>query len=232
MPNRIDLELDQMKADISVAARDVRDGKLQPRSIALMLDGLKIRLDVLWNLTRPFVDKTDTSEPKDKLSPEDDYVQEQAKWIKHHKIEKGSRVRVMEKARLGDFGWGLPWSGLMTESIREELTVHQIEGRNHGIRLSNNCSYPFFVLEVLPPLTPGEEYTQKQEQWIKDNNIETGSPVRIKRQARDFESGWNLMWNTFMTTHIGDAFTVGKIHPKDGIKLGDFWYPYFVLEVR
>jgi hypothetical protein len=146
MPNRIDLELDQMKADISVAARDVRDGKLQPRSIALMLDGLKIRLDVLWNLTRPYVNKVDTPESTDDICPEEEYAREQAMWIKRHKIEKGSRIRIREKARKGDFGWSLTWTPTMTDSIGQTLTISDFN--NRGIQLSNLFSYPYFVLEV------------------------------------------------------------------------------------
>jgi hypothetical protein len=79
-------------------------------------------------------------------------------------------------------------------------------------------------------------YSRRQAQWIKDNDIEVGSRVRVMRKAETYQDGWNTSWEEKMDALVGqegevsvvDAHTLGILVRFEN---GDSWYfPFFVLE--
>ena len=81
-----------------------------------------------------------------------------------------------------------------------------------------------------------EEYIAAQDKWLKANNIQDGSKVRIFRIAEAYEDGWGDGWNDEMDSCLGLIGTVQiNTSLEHGIKVvfdeGCRWFfPYFVLD--
>lgn len=77
-------------------------------------------------------------------------------------------------------------------------------------------------------------YAERQEKWIKENDLEVGDLVRVTREAEDNEGGWDCYWAPRMTALVGSVLKVKKIDEESGIVIptenGDLFFPYFVLE--
>lgn len=81
-------------------------------------------------------------------------------------------------------------------------------------------------------------YAERQEKWIKENNIKKGDKVRVVRQAYDNEDGWDNFWAEDMDEAVGKVGTfsgIPAVPRESGIDVdvpdvGGFRYPYFVLE--
>ncbi len=81
----------------------------------------------------------------------------------------------------------------------------------------------------------------KKEAYLmghKKCEIKIGDKVRIKRKAKDFESGWDNSWIKDMNPAVGEIGIVIVDWNKAGFELdfpkkadiGGFSFPYFVLE--
>ena len=79
-------------------------------------------------------------------------------------------------------------------------------------------------------------YIEEQSKWMTENNIVPGSKVKVLREARQDELGWDNSWIGLMYLTIGKTLTVQscsysgiKMEPNEycALSLG---YPYFVLE--
>ena len=82
-------------------------------------------------------------------------------------------------------------------------------------------------------------YSEQQKQWLKANNIEVGSKVKIAATLREGDDGekfgWAVHWSSSMSKNNDKIGTVVDIDSDTGIQVKiqgseDFWYPYFVLE--
>ena len=75
-------------------------------------------------------------------------------------------------------------------------------------------------------------YIDRQNEWIKKNDIKIGDQVKVTRIASGFESGWGNMWFDCMDKQVGKILRVKRIAEiHSGIQLDDnFYYPFFVLE--
>ena len=81
-------------------------------------------------------------------------------------------------------------------------------------------------------------YAERQAKWIADNDVKKGDKVRIARKANSLEDGWQSLWNPDMDEAVGKVGTVSHISAnfrECGIEVyvldvGEFLYPYFVLE--
>lgn len=75
-------------------------------------------------------------------------------------------------------------------------------------------------------------YIDRQNEWIKKNDIKIGDQVKVTRIASGFESGWGNMWVDCMDKQVGKILRVKRIAEiHSGIQLDDnFYYPFFVLE--
>lgn len=80
------------------------------------------------------------------------------------------------------------------------------------------------------PVIEKKPYKERQAEWVKENNLKVGDKVRILRTAEDMEDGWGTVWSIFMNETIGEIGTVIDISTYNGIRVGSWNYPYFVLE--
>ncbi len=89
-------------------------------------------------------------------------------------------------------------------------------------------------------------YTNREQEWVRLNNVKEGTVVRVTRKAVDNEAGWDNSWTRGMDKYVGKEFPVGCMDeevsnyvPDVGIPLVDedddimfdYQFPYFVLEV-
>lgn len=81
-------------------------------------------------------------------------------------------------------------------------------------------------------------YAERQAKWIAENGIKKGDKVRIIRKANSNEDGWGSRWNPDMDEAVGKIGTVSHISDNfrecgievDVSDVGEFLYPYFILE--
>lgn len=82
----------------------------------------------------------------------------------------------------------------------------------------------------------GEEYMRLQEMWIKTTGVKAGSWVKVMREVKDYESGWNAVWANEMRQAVGSVYRVCGFRGPFGVRLEDvegtmcFNFPFFVLE--
>ena len=53
-------------------------------------------------------------------------------------------------------------------------------------------------------------YAERQEKWIKENDLKVGDLVRVIREAEDNEDGWDCYWAPRMTALVGSVLKVKK----------------------
>lgn len=81
-------------------------------------------------------------------------------------------------------------------------------------------------------------YVERQDTWLADNGIKVGDKVRVVRKAESLDDGWQTVWNPDMDEAVGKVGTVSHIPANfrgcgievDVPDVGEFMYPYFVLE--
>jgi len=64
----------------------------------------------------------------------------------------------------------------------------------------------------------------------KESNIKKGDTVKVLRTAKNYEMGWNDSWRWEMNEYVNKEFKVAEIL-KGSVRLNDFWFPFFVLEI-
>lgn len=78
-----------------------------------------------------------------------------------------------------------------------------------------------------------KSYKEKQEEWIKENNIKIGDKVKITKKSFDGDNGWKAVWLALMDATVTGIGIINNID-KEGINIktdkGIFWYPYHILE--
>lgn len=74
-----------------------------------------------------------------------------------------------------------------------------------------------------------EKYKKAQDAWVEMVNLKVGDEVEICRDASYHEYGWPNSWEPEMDEFIE---TSGKVKSIDynGIFIGSWGYPFFVLE--
>lgn len=124
----------------------------------------------------------------------------------------------------------------------------------YNIKLDVAFPAPEAVREVPAPLPPEQElpaapaepapvaeaqvdvpYNQRQLYLAQQKLLgwKKGDAVRVVRAAGERELGWNNAWTREMDEFIGEEFLLDEDTNKatvNGIRLGDFSYPWFVLQ--
>lgn len=73
-----------------------------------------------------------------------------------------------------------------------------------------------------------KSYQERQDEWIKANNLKVGDKVKVVREAIDYENGWENCWVDRM--RVNEIHTL-KSHFGNSVLLSDgLRYPYFCLE--
>lgn len=77
-------------------------------------------------------------------------------------------------------------------------------------------------------------YKEKQEQWIRENNIKIGDRVKIIKKSFNGNNGWNVYWAMFMNSAINKTGIITNIDNEgieiDVTNIGVWWFPYHVLK--
>lgn len=170
------------------------------------------------------------------------YEKRQKKWIARNGIKIGDRVRVLQKYKsetCGEWEEGIFWVYVMDDYVQRAGKIIGI--KHNGIQLDFDDGvrakywFPYFVLRKEKKVK--KSYTERQDEWIKKNDLKIGDRVRITRKAGNYEDGWGVSWASFpMDSFIGKEACVRDINGGAGIHaecekdFGGWNFPYFVLE--
>lgn len=118
------------------------------------------------------------------------------------------------------------------DSRAAELLAIDKSGEYHPFISDGEKDYPFIIRKK------ELSYAERQEKWIKENNLKVGDLVRVTRKADSHEDGWTNLWAQDMDKAVGEVGTVSHIPSDfrecsievDVLGIGLFLYPYFVLE--
>lgn len=169
------------------------------------------------------------------------YEKHQEKWIKRHNVKVGDLVTVTRRYDSKTCGaWSdlYYWTQEMDKFVGNSCKVVKV--CKDSIRLSFYGSgmpyyFPYSVLRKEKEVK--KSYIERQDEWIKKNDIKIGDKVRIIRKAADMEDGWGVGWaSSSMDSFIGKEARVRRINGRAGIHagcdngLGSWNFPYFVLE--
>lgn len=99
-------------------------------------------------------------------------------------------------------------------------------------RMTNGTEWALVIRKKEPT------YAECQAKWIADNDVKVGDKVRVTRKANSIENGWQSLWNPDMDEAVLKVGTVSYIPANwgecgievDVPDVGEFMYPYFVLE--
>ena len=79
-----------------------------------------------------------------------------------------------------------------------------------------------------------KSYEEKQEQWIKENNIKIGDRVKIIKKSFNGDNGWNNNWIDEMDSYISKISIISGINDNNIFIIFDdnrgFSFPYHLLQ--
>lgn len=78
-------------------------------------------------------------------------------------------------------------------------------------------------------------YQERQDLWVKLNNVTEGTVVSVISETVSFHDGWDNTWAKGMSELVGkdQTFIVRSISKNSrGIGIGDYNFPYYVLFVH
>lgn len=169
------------------------------------------------------------------------YKNRQEKWISRNDIKIGDHVYVLQKydpKTCGDWD-GAIWIDQMNKYVKKTGVIADIENSGMTVDFGDGEStkywFPYSVLRKEKEVK--KSYIERQDEWVKKNDLKIGDKVRIIRKAEAFEDGWGVGWASFpMDSLIGKEACVRRINGWAGIHaecnngLGGWNFPYFVLE--
>lgn len=159
--------------------------------------------------------------------------------------------KVNEKDVIGKKGWLLDCIPRdMSLNVIARLGVHvcltEIDLDSISPFGDGGIPFTYFLPEkeesAPEPAVPGtsaekiekESYEERQDEWLKANDIAGGDKVRIVRRAESHEDGWDNTWTAHMDDDVGKVGFVVEDNGDNGIRVdtenGCWSYPYFVLE--
>jgi hypothetical protein len=109
------------------------------------------------------------------------------------------------------------------------------------MEINEMCSIaPFIISErgctFIRAIEPSKEpsYAERQTKWVAENGVKIGTKVRVTRAFCDYEDGYFGCWSNSRQVKIemvGKIYGVQEVLFPNFIKINDFLFPYFVLEV-
>ena len=73
-------------------------------------------------------------------------------------------------------------------------------------------------------------YVERQAQWVKHHGLKVGSKVKVVREFKRGEGGFNSSyWDSYKKRDLGNTLKIVKIE-KGYFEVGMSFYPYFALE--
>ena len=155
-------------------------------------------------------------------------AERQAQWVHDNNVKVGTKVRIIREFRSIDLSHDCLWNDRMDKTIGLEGTVTRIDKKSMEVKTEEGSWwYPYFALEVFKELT----YAERQEQWVKENNVEEGTKVRVTRTFAEDEDGSCCWAHDDLVSKTG---IVQNICPRNlGININGRdlrAVPYFALE--
>ena len=149
--------------------------------------------------------------------------------------------RVKKEDIIGKRGWLLDF--IPIDMNMDEIEQEGLHSRLGEIDLDSASPFrddclPFTYFlpekEESTEKTEKKSYEERQDEWLKANNIAGGDKVRIVRKAESYEDGWDNNWPARMDDEVGKVGFVVEDNGDKGIVVdtenGHWSYPYFVLE--
>lgn len=140
----------------------------------------------------------------------------------------GDRVRIVKD-------WA-GYKGYPESTVGKTGIIRIIGNTSYGVYIPEDDDWWGYSPDALELIEEAEEekksYEERQEEWVKANNIKAGDKVRVLRKAESHEDGWTNTWASDMDEAIGNIRVVREFYAT-GIELDDpasYRYPYFVLE--
>lgn len=167
------------------------------------------------------------------------YEKRQEKWIRKHDVEVGDFVTVLQKydsKTCGNWTDWYRWASEMDKFVGRvckvvKICVNAIELSLEGCE--GSYYFPYSVLRKEKEMK--KSYIERQDEWIKKNDLKIGDKVRLIRKAESVEDGWPNVWPDKVDGWVGKILKVKEIS-RGNISCYDFetndWFnfPYFVLE--
>lgn len=105
----------------------------------------------------------------------------------------------------------------------------------------NRQDWEDFLTKEFFPSCEGSSYGKGQEEWVRKNDIKTGTTVRVIRKAESHELGWGNNWISDMDACVGKTGWADLIEgfgdygivvrfDNDNADTDGLLFPYFVLE--
>lgn len=168
------------------------------------------------------------------------YEKRQKKWVARNDIKIGDPVRLIRAASNGEDGWLNVWPSTANKWVGKTLEVMEISEVNiacYAFEEEDWFAFPYFVLEKVKheEKEMKKSYEERQDEWIKKNDLKIGDKVRIIRKAESDEDGWLAVWAAGMDAVVGKAGVVKSFLGNVGIRVEfdkrfSWSLPYFVLE--
>jgi hypothetical protein len=87
------------------------------------------------------------------------------------------------------------------------------------------------LVDVEKPVEQKEKsYEERQRAWLEETGLKVGDTVKVVRTAEDGENGWGNDWVPEMNKYVGKEYTLNRIKGSSGLYVGNWDFPYFVLE--
>jgi len=97
------------------------------------------------------------------------YRQGQELFVKEHKLEKGDRLKIVWKAKTGQWGWRSHWDSTMDRYIGTIGEILDIEEWGIGLTtIKGSWIFPFFVLEFVEKGKPASPLPEEIVEAIKN----------------------------------------------------------------
>lgn len=168
------------------------------------------------------------------------YIERQAEWVKKHKVKIEDYVRLIRAASNREDGWLNVWPSTANKWVGKTLEVREISESNiacYNPEEEDWFAFPYFVLEKVKheEKEMKKSYEERQDEWIKKNDLNIGDKVRIIRKAKCGEGGWLAVLAAGMDAVVGKAGVVKSFLGNAGIRVEfdkkfSWSLPYFVLE--
>lgn len=167
------------------------------------------------------------------------YEKRQKKWIEKYDVEVGDFVTVLQKydsKTCGNWTVWYYWASEMDKFVGRvcrvvKICVDAIELSLEGCE--GSYYFPYSVLRKEKEMK--KSYIERQDEWIKKNDLKIGDKVRLIRKAESVEDGWPNVWPCAADGWIGNILRVMDIDSQNIVCYNpdsDAWFgfPYFVLE--
>ena len=100
------------------------------------------------------------------------YSQRQTEWVEKHGLKVGDKVKVLRAAKSYEDGWGDLWDTCMGKFVGRECVVESIDGSVWLEMDGDGWYFPYFILEPVVAIDPGDGYRLLKDDEACENGDE------------------------------------------------------------